>query len=351
MPNNNIGKSAETDYMIRRSLNILLSDFRISYDELGTKEFGINQKSVTNNDEYPILLELLLTFNLWRSAKILNEALLDSISIPREWHRQTIEVEEVNLQGPIDWPETFNIRQKKPTGFKIRDFGKVIAIAQTEYVVLVLREFKMHMNLILNRLKKLLEKSYPYYLHDIIKMLQSIQQKINKTLQILSKSVRDQFKKFEQSLQEKLDFAAGELKLLLNRPYSIQDRIFSMYRNTVRFNRPKGTNLTNIVKNLASWREDYLDCKITLSDEDIFQYRRTGNVAKLYEMWCFYEICAAIKRKGVENIVQLCAIRSQQNEPQISIGEHSYVYFDFRCLSFLPTEKDQVLSNPEGIHP
>ena len=77
------------DYMIRRSLTILLSDLRHWKKGLHHTTFGVDKNLNDKNTEGPILAEMFLIFNLWRCARKLTQ-MLECFSIPQGWVKQTL---------------------------------------------------------------------------------------------------------------------------------------------------------------------------------------------------------------------------------------------------------------------
>jgi len=330
------------DYMIQRALGILLTDLRRWKKELHSVPFGLTLGASEKSGEKVLLTELLLIFNLWRSARLLSETLLDSIAIPATWYRTSKTVSSSQLQGPIDWPKTFEHLQLGRSGFVVQDFGRKVAVSQAQYVALVLCEFELHCRLLIERITKSAGASMPHYLFDVINEVEVIRARV-------AEIIRGQYGEFSGFCSAKLEAGELALKTLLSNLDTATEPFFRAYENSLPLKRPKGTCLTNLVNNLTLWREDYLCCKVGLNRESMFEFRREGGEADLYEIWCFYEVCAAMKKRGLEEVAQLCVLRRRDNVPQFRLGEHMYVYFDFHSLSFQPAVAPPILGAVSGI--
>lgn len=336
------GSKSAIDYMIQRALGILLSDLRRWKNDLHSVPFGIDSDTSKITEKKILLPELLLIFNLWRSARLLSVTLLESISVPSIWHRTTKTVAPTQLQGPIDWPKTFEHRQSGGSGFVVLDFGRNVAVSQAQYVALILCEFEIHCRLIIERITESTGPSMPKYLFEVISETEEIRAK---TAGVLS----NQYSEFKHSSSEKLEAAELALKKLLSNLDSATEPFFLEYQNLLSLKRPRGTCLANIVNNLTSWREDYLSCSVGINNNNMFEFRREGGESDLYEIWCFYEVCAAIKRSCLEEVVQLCVLRRRENEPHFRLSKHMYAYFDFHSLTFLPALDPSTFDPRTGI--
>ena len=175
---------------------------------------------------------------------------------------------------------------------------------------------------------------------DILEIKDSVELLIQGDLHIVYESCKNQLQRAKEILNEGLRKYAS---------VGATNEIFLEYDSSVKIKKPKGTYTPNVTKLLHKWRQDYMCCCSGLCNEKYFVFERRGNPAELYEIWCFYEICLALKQMGEKDIVQLCILNRKQNIPQFRLGTRSYVYFDYHSESFIPIENNEITTAMPGF--
>ena len=147
-----VAESDYVEYMLRRSLSILLSDLRSWRRELAFVSFGVESAEGSNEGEGPILPELILVLNIWQAAGFLSDLLSKRATLLMGWKPESKVVDSTRLDGPIDWPTTFANRQAGRQGFAIVEMGRFVELDQARYVTLLLSEFVIHCRVIVDRI-------------------------------------------------------------------------------------------------------------------------------------------------------------------------------------------------------
>lgn len=324
------------DYMVRRSLALLLTDLRQWRKELHSIQFGLDWASSANALEGPRLPELLLLFNLWNSGYSLCSGLLDRIAVPQAWLHRFEVVNSDNIRGSIDWPLTFEQRQKGHDAYVVRSLERGVAEKEVFFILAVLEEFVAHCTVITKAaLNSIADHIVPPHMEA---MIREIEQACSKVEDFMSKTFGAQC----ANAKVVRDKATAALNRLLPEDLS-PEAILAAYQRAVQIRIPKSTLLAGTSKELNRWRERYVACEVRLTSGNIFNYTRGGTVADLYELWCFFELTSAIRRAGFENVAQMCFIKRGQGEPQFRIGDVRYAYFDYRTSLLKDVEGDELM--------
>ncbi len=329
---------ASADYMIRRALALLLSDLRGWKRELRSVHFGLSNIPTASALEGPYLRDLILLFNLWKASQSFCRELLENVDIPQSWYREPDVVNPAELQGPIDWPRTLQQRQKGKDVFVVQRTKRRFADQEALFMAMVVTEFTMHCQIITNHVIQSMDGIVPPYVAGMLEDIDGARTKAEEFLGQESLSpcrgrCKDLSEKIEETLREILE--AKEV---------LPEQIFLKYQSVIQLRPPRATLLASAVKEFAKAREQYLACEVWLTDESVFKYVREGSMADLYEVWCFFEFAAAIRRIGVEEIIQLRYIRRGQSEAQFRLGPDAYVFFDNRSGTFRGVDDSHMLS-------
>lgn len=333
----------KVEYMVRRALTILLSDLRAWNADLYKVSFDVENTGTLAKEETNIFLpELILLFNLWRCSRLLSKNIIDHIKIPKEWTVIDSKTTDANINGNINWEKTIQHRLSGGNGFVIKNLHRKDAIGHAIYISTVLGEYIIHCNQIINKILQAMNNSVPSYLSNII-------DEINQVKWMVENVRNKKLYRINTQCQNKLNKINTTFSEILFRNDSNHESILDDYENKVNLKKPRGTFLPNITKDVLDWRQEYLSCCTGLTDSVYLSFVRKGSESDLYEIWCFYEICLAIKRVEKTNISQLCAIDRKQNKSQFKIGNKNYVYFDYHTETLKPFIEDTIKCEMPGF--
>jgi hypothetical protein len=306
--------------MVRRALGLLLTDLRRWHKDLHAVQFGIGQ--IERGGGGVLLPDLLLLFNVWNSGQFLVSSLLNNIDLPKAWSREPEVTSGESLKGQIDWSKTLELRQKGNEGYVVQSVVRRKAEQEGKFISAVLAEFREHCMVLSQHIVEEINVVIPPYVSNMLQDIQSVVSAIDSTL-------KQKFDVFSEEYEEVAARAGVALKDLLGRTGSLENLLL-IYQSLFEMKTPRFMLISSGIRELARWRERYLACDVGLAEGDVFGYVRSGSAADLYEMWCFFEIAAAVKRVGAEDVMQLCFIRRGQVDPQFRLGTTVYAYFDYK---------------------
>lgn len=336
-----MAKDEDTRYMMRRSLQLLLSDIRTSE----AREFGIDFLPVGTESyicEAPFRFKILIILiNLWTALRALHEYILPNLEIPFAWSITRTLVDGEQIEGAIDWFETITRWSSGHKHYVIKHRSKQESSAQAKYIAFVLSEVLMHSELIVDKMLSMLQNNSSPTLESMLSQTQQMTESVKHALE-------SKFHLHCTGINSDLMRARTYLTQIITDADKEPYRIFQPYINAVRPKPGAGSFIMDTVKALVDWRNQYLSCNIWLSDKVGFCFKQKSDQAQLYELWCFNEFARSAASCGVGEIVQRSFICRYREQPEFQFGNEHYAYFDFRMSRYKNTSINNIMGPGKG---
>lgn len=328
-----MNKKADSRYMMRRSLGLLLSDARHLPTRGDHIEFSLDSKPMSGFDIGARLPCLVLLLNLTISLRALSKVVLPELSVPSIWIKERQPVANV-IRGRVNWAETFQRRQQGVKGYVVENRGRHVAEHQARYIAVVLEEILMHCGIIIDHVRE------------------SVSAKVCPEVWAILAEVEGSAAKTSSYFNEHYHFFAGSADSLLAAAKEVLRAIIhgeieggnplEYYREKIDPEIPPCALAYSPIEALDTWRRQYLGCRVWLGANKEFFYRRKARLPQLYELWTFCEIVFAAKRLGMGDTVQRAFLSQRRLQPEFLFGFNHYVYFDYRTSKFLSASVESL---------
>jgi hypothetical protein len=332
---------ADCRYMMRRSLQLLLTDIRSQH--IGPVEIDFFPIGITqNNYPEPIRFKAqILLMNLWAALRSLNEHILSLIGVPYVW-TVTREIRDSSIiDGIIDWSETLKDWGRGGSKCVLITRKQIESANHKEYVIFVLSEIIIHIEVITNYLMGTLKCGSSSILKTMVDQICYIKDEVQCCLEKVYLSY-DSLK-----IRTLLERARQCLNEIINDSDHAHKPILLKYSEIIRPELPTGSFITDAVKALRNWRDQYLLCNIWLAEKAGLRLQQRGNQAHLYEIWCFMEFAITARLLGIGDIIQHSYIKSSRSTPEMKLADTHYVFYDYRNSRFKQVEVSTVFRGYE----
>lgn len=317
-----MGEREDIEYMVRRSLSILLTDARSRAPLGDVVSFRPVRYRTTGESPAPPLSSLLHLLNLWTSLNSLRIDLAPTMQDVHSWRLEYEWTEDPTDEEEVDWDRTIDgwAERGQSEGFAVSRSQRVQAEDQMRFVAMSLAEACCHARV----LSRYFETMKGRLSVPLIEMLEVVQ----KAPAWIDEILRTRFRSFLESIRTEQDGISRRFERLLEEGAEGRKSMFEGYADSVRFDLPPSTQQSRTVREFVRWRREYLKGEVWLADKVGFEFRAQGSVPSLYELWCFLELSRAAEIVGGEAPVQRSFLNSTREMPTFELGSNVYVYYD-----------------------
>jgi hypothetical protein len=319
----------EIKFMMRKCLHLMISDVRhTSKIYQGIIEFKPKGNFRSHNATSIEFKKLSLFLNLWAAVDFLHEYILHDIEVPFVWGNTYKKCKEMQNEGFIDWALTINHwGGGAKEEFIVRSRDKKVATDQIEIIKFILLEVMVHAEVIISE--------FDFYINkNLSRIYEKMREDIEKTCKSILNIINLKFDEhYTVSAQPAYSSIKSELKSIIEDVNNSGPGIFKEYSKTNEL-RVKGYYFNDCVSNLMTWRNQYLECRIWLSEELGFSLHQKSHKDRLYELFCFVELANAFGRARIGSTTQKSFISHKRKSPEFKMGSDHFVYYDNRLNKF-----------------
>ena len=338
----------EIKYMMRKSIFLILSEFHTKriYDAI----IHFKPVSTGNKEDLPHFefKKLSMFLNLWMGISSFKNNLLFEIAVPYSWDTSWEVVEEESINGKVDWRKTLELWTVNQSGFMIKKRKKAPSQNHRQFVRFVLEEILVHIEVIQGIFSPYLESGLNEVYEEIVEDINFVE-KYLRTHELLSSHDGNREKKRIKD----------ELLKIIEQDDLFGPSTYKDYRSRINPKSPRGFFSNDFVQKLEFWREQYLDCRIWLSEEIGLRLNHRSSKEKLFEFFAFMEFSSTMARCGVGSTRQRSFISPKSSKTEFRIGKNYFVSLDTRSNRFIETPISEVWEGKaigltpsfKGIHP
>ncbi len=329
------------EYMMRRALLLFLTDTHKGKVYSSGIDFLPVFNTSERNEYQPDFAPILLLLNLWVATEGLRTSILPRLKIPFTWEPSIEVVDEENVEGLINWIETFNRRVTEGDKYVVFRQQKIVSDKQAEFVVAVLKEYLAHSRVVLGMFEN--RSCEPEQT-----ALKSMLRRINQVNVVVEEILRKYFQQYLRRNEREVRQAEKILTSLIFGPRVETVNLLKQYSADVGIKSPRGIFAIDAMEDLSRWRAQYLSCRVWNTDKVGFKVLQTSDLPMLFEIWVFHEFCLALSRNKLGTVIQRNFLARGATEPGFVFNQTHYVYFDSRRRIFQEVDPSEVFRGRSG---